>query len=133
MTFEIQQLEKSTTYDSMKSSYNIGGGVSGFWAWLLGLSGSASQQHEEVHETFNEMASSQAVKGTVAVDLECTGQYPNVQVTASAFVLVLQITNSSGSNLYIASAGNPSGDTGAQDQNGNSLPTKNNNSTLTFS
>jgi hypothetical protein len=133
MSFSLQQLEKSTTYDSIKTQYNISGGVSGFWAWLLGLSAGASQQREEVHQTFNEMASSQAVNGTVAVDLECTGLYPNVEVYASAFVQVLQITNSQGSSLYIASNGNPSGDTGTQDSNGNSLPTRNNNTSMTFS
>jgi hypothetical protein len=133
MSFSLKQLEKSTAYDSIKSQYNIGGGVSGFWAWLLGLSAGASQQREEVHQTFNEMESSQSVNGTVNVDLECTGLYPNVEVYALAFVMVLQITNSQGSSLYIASAGNPTGDTGAQDQNGNSVPTKNNNTSMTFS
>ena len=132
MSFTLQQLEKSTTYDSIKSQYSISGGVSGFWAWLLGLSGGASQQHEEVHQTFNEIASSQSVTGTVNVDLMCTGLYPNVEVYALAFVQVLQITNSQGSSLYIASNGNPAGDTGAQDQNGNSVPTKNNNTSMTF-
>ena len=132
MNFQLRHLDKSTTYDSIVSKYNIGGGVSGFWSWLLGLSASASQEHEEVHQAFNEIANSQAVNGSAHVDLECTGQYPNVQVSASGFVLVLQITDNAGNTFNMISTGNPTGDTGAQDQHGNALPQKNNSSTITI-
>lgn len=130
MQFQLWHLDESKTYDSIKSQYNIGGGVSGFWSWLLGLSASASQQHEEVHQAFSDIANSQAVNGSAHVDLECTGQYPNVQVSASGFVLILQITDSAGNTYNMISTGNPQGDTGAQDQHGNALPQRNNNSTI---
>jgi hypothetical protein len=132
MTFQLRHLDKSTTYDSIKSQYSIGGGVSGFFGWLLGLSASASQQKEEVHQAFSEVANSQAVDGSAHIGLECTGQYPNVQVSASGFVLVLQITDSSGNTFNMISTGNPTADTGAQDQNGSALPQRNNNSTITI-
>ena len=130
MNFELRHLDKSSTYDSIKSQYSVAGGVSGFWGWLLGLSASASQQHEEVHQAFSEIANSQAVNGSAHVSLECTGQYPNVQVSASGFVLVLQITDNAGNTYNMISTGNPTADTGAQDQGGNALPQKNNSSTI---
>lgn len=132
MSFQLQHLDKSTTYDEVRTKYQMSGGVSGFWAWLLGLKADASQEHEEVHQVFNEVANSQAVQGAVNIKLDCTGLYPNVQVDASAFVLVLQITNSQGSTFNMISDGNPPADTGAQDQNGAALPTKNNQSTITI-
>jgi len=132
MTFQLRHLDKSSTFDSIKSQYSVAGGVSGFWGWLLGLSASASQQHEEVHQAFSEIANTQAVDGSAHVSLECTGQYPNVQVSASGFVLVLQITDSSGNTFNVISTGNPQGDTGAQDQNGMALPQRNNGSTISI-
>jgi hypothetical protein len=131
MAFTIRHLDKSTTYDQMKSEYNIGGGVSGFWSWL-GISANASTHQEQIHQTFQEVANSQAVKGTAHIDLECTGQYPNVQVDASGFVLVLQVQDSSGNTFNMISTGDPTNDTGAQDQNGNALPQKNNGSTISI-
>jgi hypothetical protein len=132
MNFDLRHLDKSSTYDSIKSQYSVAGGVSGFWGWLLGLSASATQQHEEVHQAFSEIANSQAVNGSAHVSLECTGQYPNVQVSASGFVLVLQITDNAGNTYNMISTGNPPADTGAQDQNGTALPQKNNSSTITI-
>lgn len=131
MTFQIRHLDKSSTYDEMKSEYNIGGGVSGFWSWL-GIQANASTHQEQIHQVFSEVANSQAVDGTANVDLECSGQYPNVQVSASGYVLVLQIEDSSGNTFNMISTGAPTNDTGAQDQNGNALPQKNNNSTITI-
>jgi hypothetical protein len=131
MAFTIRHLDKSTTYDQMKSEYNIGGGVSAFWSWL-GISANASTHQEQIHQTFQEVANSQAVKGTAHIDLECTGQYPNVQVDASGFVLVLQVQDSSGNTFNMISTGDPTSDTGAQDQNGNALPQKNNGSTISI-
>jgi hypothetical protein len=131
MSFTIRHLDKSTTYDEMKSSYDIGGGVSAFWSWL-GISANASTHQEQIHQAFQEIANSQAVKGSAKVDLECTGQYPNVQVDASGFVLVLQIQDNLGNTYNMMSTGDPQSDTGAQDQNGNALPQKNNNSTISL-
>src|SRR4051794_38453610 len=88
MTFQIRHLDKSSTYDQMKSEYNIGGGVSAFWSWL-GISANASTHKEEIHQVFSEVSNSQAVDGSAHVDLEVSGQYPNVQVSASGYVLVL--------------------------------------------
>jgi hypothetical protein len=131
MAFTIRHLDKSTTYDEMKSEYNIGGGVSAFWSWL-GISANASTHQEQIHQVFSEVANSQAVKGSAHIDLEVSGQYPNVQVDASGYVLVLQIQDNSGNTFNMISTGDPSSDTGAQDQNGGALPQKNNNSTISI-
>lgn len=131
MTFQIRHLETSKTFDQMKSEYSIGGGVSAFWSWL-GISANASTHQEQIHQVFNEISTSQAVDGSAKIDLDCSGQYPNVQVDASAFVLVLQIQNDSGNTFNMISTGDPKSDTGAQDQNGNALPQRNNNSTITI-
>jgi hypothetical protein len=131
MTFQIRHLDKSQTYDRMKSEYNIGGGVSAFWSWL-GISANANTHKEEIHSVFNEVANSQAVDGHAHIQLEVSGQYPNVQVDATAYVLVLQIQDSSGNTFTMMSNGDPASDTGAQDQNGNALPTRDNCSTISL-
>jgi hypothetical protein len=131
MSFKIRQLEKSKTFDRMKSEYNIGGGVSAFWSWL-GIKANADKHREEIREVFKEVSESQEVDGSVNISLEVTGQYPNVEVSASAYVLVLQIENRSGNTFKMMSAGDPASDTGAQDQNGNALPERNNNSTISL-
>ena len=66
------------------------------------------------------------------VDLECSGRTRTSQVDASGFVLVLQIQDSSGNTYTMMSTGDPKSDTGAQDRNGNALPQKNNNSTISL-
>lgn len=131
MNFTIRHLEQSQTYDELKSSQSISGGVSGFWSWL-GFGANASTYQEQIHQTFQEMSTSQVVQGSAKFDLECSGQYPNVPVDATAYVLVLQITNDQGSTFNLVSNGDPTSDTGAQDQNGNALPQKNNNSTISI-
>lgn len=131
MTFQIRHLDSSKTYDRMKKEYNIGGGVSAFWSWI-GISANASTHKEEIHEVFNEVSNSQEVNGTAHVELEVTGMYPNVSVDASGYVLVLQIEDSSGNTFTMASSGDPASDTGAQDQNGNALPSKDNQSSITL-
>jgi hypothetical protein len=131
MSFKIRQLDSSKTYDKMKSEYNIGGGVSAFWSWL-GISANASTHKEEIHEVFKEVSESQEVDGSVHISLEVSGQYPNVEVSASAYVLVLQIQNDSGNTFKLMSAGDPASNTGAQDQNGNALPQRDNSSTISL-
>jgi hypothetical protein len=131
MDFKIRHLDSSKTYDMMKKSYNIGGGVSAFWSWI-GISANASTHKEEIHEVFTEVSNSQEVSGNAHVDLYVSGQYPNVQVDASGYVLILQIEDSSGNTYNMMSTGDPASDTGAQDQNGNALPQKDNNSTITL-
>ena len=131
MEFEMKHLDKSQTYQKMKKSYDIGGGVSGFWSWI-GLGANASTHKEEIHKVFNEVKNQQKVKGTANFDLEVTGQYPNVEVTASAYVLILQITDSQGNTFNVASNSGAVGDTGAQDSNGMTLPSKDNASTITI-
>jgi hypothetical protein len=131
MSFSIRHLEQSKTYDELKSTQSFSAGVSGFWGWL-GLGANAQTYQSQIHQAFQEMSTSQAVNGSAKFDLECSGQYPNVQVDASAFILVLQIQNDSGNTFNLISNGAPSSDTGAQDQNGNALPTKDNNSTISI-
>jgi len=130
-SFQLRQMEKSQTYQSMMSSYNISGGVSGFFAWL-GFGANASTHKEQIQTALHEMMSSQSVNGHVKVNLMVTGQYPNVQVDASAFILVLQITDAQGSTATVFSTGAPGTDVGAQDQDGHALPTSDNTSTITI-
>ncbi|PIW61348.1 hypothetical protein [Shewanella sp. CG12_big_fil_rev_8_21_14_0_65_47_15] len=131
MKFKIRSLDNSKTYDMMKKEYHIGGGVSAFWSWL-GISANAETHKEEIHEVFKEVSNSQEVDGAANVSLYVSGQYPNVQVDASGYVLIMQIEDSSGNTYNMMSAGDPASDTGAQDQNGNALPSKDNNSTITL-
>jgi hypothetical protein len=133
MDFSIRHIEVSKTYDEMRSSsdYNMGGGISGFWSWF-GFAANRSEHQEQIHQVFQEVSNSQKVNGHAKFDLECSGQYPNVQVDASAYVLVLQITNDSGNTFTMLSSGDPASDTGAQDRNGNALPQRSNNSTITI-
>lgn len=129
--FTLTSLEKSGTYTEMKKSYNISGGVHGFFSWL-GFGTNADTHKEEITKTFNEIANSQTVTGTVDVDLYVTGTIPGFQITASAYVFVLQIVNKSGQTYTVISNGDPQGDVNAQSQNSNSLPTKDNNSTISI-
>ncbi|WP_020207616.1 hypothetical protein [Gilvimarinus chinensis] len=129
--FKITNIETSKTYQEMRKSYGISGGISAFWSWL-GVHANAEAHKEEIKKVFHEVQQSQQVNGHVNVDLEVTGQYPNVEVTASAFIFVLQISSEMG-NTYVASSGDPKSDVGAQDENGGNLPTRNNDSSMTFS
>ena len=61
-----------------------------------------------------------------------TGLIPGFEVSATAYILVLQIQSSSGATYSIASSTSPSTDVGAQDQNQQNLPTSNNNSTISL-
>lgn len=131
MTFQIYSLDDSQTYNSLKTSNSFGAGVSAFWGWL-GISANVEANQEAISSVFKEVQNTQKVNGEASFDLEVTGLYPNVQVSASAFVLVLQVTDSSGNTFDMVSGGDPVNDTGAQDQNGNSLPVKNNSSTITL-
>jgi hypothetical protein len=132
MTFQIYSLDSSKTYSQMKSSYNIGGGVSGFFAWL-GFGANADTHKSEVESTFKEITNSQEVQGKAHFDLMVSGIYPNVQVFAQAFVMVLQVTDNLGNTYNMISDGDPASDTGAQDPNtGNTLPSKNNSSSISI-
>jgi hypothetical protein len=131
MKFEIRSLEDSKTYDEMKQSYDIGGGVSAFWSWL-GISANASTHKDEIHSVFQEVQNTQKVDGSADFDMEVSGLYPNVAVDASAYVLVMEVEDSSGNTFTMMSAGDPSSDTGAQDGSGNALPTKGNNSSISL-
>lgn len=131
MTFEIIRLENSKTYQEIRDTYKVEAGISAFWSWI-GLHAGGSKEHEQITQTMHELQQSQKVSGTVHIDLMVTGLYPNVQVDASAYILVLQVEDSQGNTFNIASGGNPSSNTGGQDTNGNALPTQNNNSTITL-
>lgn len=129
MTFSAYSLDKSTTFQQMKKSYNIGGGVSGFWGWL-GIGANASTHKSEISQAFHEAINSDQINGYTDFDLEATGQIPNFQVTASAYMMLLQVKDDQGNTYSMASASDPAADTGAQDQNGDALPSSNNNSTI---
>ncbi|MEF2073312.1 hypothetical protein [Consotaella aegiceratis] len=129
--FKLRRLESSKTYDRMKTEYSISGGVSAFWSWL-GISANASTHKEEIHEVFTELSQSQEVDGVANFKMDITGIYPNVRVDASAYVMIFQIEDGDGNTYNMVSNGDPSSDTGAQDQNGNALPQRNNDSTITI-
>ena len=122
-------MESSETYNKMVSKYKIKGGVGGFFSWV-GFGANASTYKEEIEESFSEMSSSEEVDGTVIIDMMVIGQYPNVQVDASAFILVLQITDNQGNETVVFSNNAPTDDTGAQDSSGNNLPIAGNDSTI---
>lgn len=129
MKFNLKHLDSSKTYDLMKTKYNISGGVAAFWSWI-GIRANADAHKEEIHEVFNEVSNSQDVAGKADLDLFVSGIYSNVQVDASAYVLILQIEDSQGNTVNTFSTGDPKSDTGAQDQNGNSLPQRDNKSSI---
>ena len=129
--FSIVNLESSRTYQKMVSEYSISGGVSGFWGWL-GFGANAETHKQEIKEAMQELSQQQKVNGSVDVDLMVTGLIPGFEVSATAYILVLQIQSSSGATYNIASSTSLSTDVGAQDQNQQNLPTSNNNSTISL-
>ncbi len=128
-SFTLKRMESSKTYNKMVKEYNISGGVRGFFSWI-GFGTNASTHKTEIQESFKEMASSEDVEGTVDIDMMVSGQYPNVQVDASAYILVLQLTDKQGNETSVFSNNAPADNTGAQDASGNNLPTSDNNSTI---
>lgn len=130
-TTHIQILETSYTYHKMVDSYDIGGGISGFWSWLS-FGANASTHHEDIQQTFHEIQTSIKQELKFNIDMMVSGIYPNVQVTASAYVLVMSVTDSQSNTVSFASTGNPTNDLGAQDQSGNNLPVSNNQGTITL-
>ncbi|MBD2419829.1 hypothetical protein H6G54_19385 [Anabaena cylindrica FACHB-243] len=115
----------------MKTSYGFSAGISSFWSWI-GLGTNASYHKEELTQAFNELSQSSETNGTINIDLYVTGIYPNVPVSASAYILAFQVSSKTDSSLKfpVISSGAPTQDTGSQDQNGQNLPTKDNNSTI---
>ena len=67
MTFHILHLDDSKTYQKMKETYDIGGGIGGFFSWL-GLGANADTHKTEIHSVFNEIKNQQYQhngKGTI--------------------------------------------------------------------
>jgi hypothetical protein len=131
MRFSTKTLETSRTYQEMKKSYGFSAGLRGFWSWI-GLGTNASYHKQELRQVFNELSQTQETSGRINIDLYVTGLYPNVPVSASAYIQAFQVTDKTGSRLSfpVISSGAPTQDTGAQDQNGQDLPTRENESTI---
>ena len=131
MNFSTRTLETSKTYQQMKTSYGFSAGISGFWSWI-GLGTNASYHKEELTQVFHELSQEQKTSGRIDIDLYVTGLYPNVPVSASAYILAFQVSSKTNSSIKfpVISSGAPTQDTGAQDQNGQNLPTKDNKSTI---
>lgn len=131
MNFSTRILEKSSTYQQMKTSYGFSAGLHGFWSWI-GLGANASYHKEELTATFHELEQEQRTNGKIDVDMYVTGLFPNVPVSASAYILAFYVTSRTGTqqSFPVIGAGAPARNTGAQDQNGQTLPTKDNNSTI---
>ena len=131
-SFKLQQLETSQTYTRLQRDNSISGGIGAFFGWL-GIGVNASTNSSDIRQTFNELKTSTKVTGTVKVDLFVTGYLPNVQVDASAYVLVLQIQDSQGNTIATTfSTSDAKRDVAAQDSNGQKLPDDQNNSTITI-
>ena len=131
MNFSTRTLETSRTYQQMKKSYGFSAGISGFWSWI-GLGTNASYHKEELTQVFHELSQEQKTSGRIDIDLYVTGLFPNVPVSASAYILALEVSSKTDSSIKfpVISLGAPTQDIGAQDQNGQNLPTKDNNSTI---
>lgn len=131
MNFSTRTLETSRTYQEMKKSYGFSAGLRGFWSWI-GLGSNASYHKQELRQVFNELSQSQATSGRINIDLYVTGLYPNVPVTASVYIQAFQVSSKTTSELSfpVISSGTPAQDTGAQDQNNQDLPTRENESTI---
>ncbi|HLP91864.1 MAG TPA: hypothetical protein VK184_25155 [Nostocaceae cyanobacterium] len=131
MNFSTRTLETSRSYQEMKKSYGFSSGISGFWSWI-GFGTNASYHKEELTQVFNELSQSNKTNGKIKIDLEVTGMYPSVPVSASVYILAFQVTSKTDTSLSfpVISSGAPTQDTGAQDQSGQNLPTKNNKSTI---
>jgi hypothetical protein len=131
MNFSTRILETSSSYERMKKSYGFSAGISGFWSWI-GLGANASTHKEELTEVFNELKQEQKTSGRIDIDLYVTGIFPNVPVSASAYILAFQVSSKTGSTtpFPVISAEAPVQDTGAQNQNGQTVPVKDNNSTI---
>jgi hypothetical protein len=131
MNFSTRTLETSRTYEEMKKSYGFSAGLHGFWSWI-GLGANASYHKQELTQVFHELQQEEKTSGRIDIDLYVTGLFPNVPVTASAYILAFQVTSKTDTTLQfpVIAAGAPAQNTGAQDQNGQTLPTKDNNSTI---
>ncbi len=131
MDFSTRTLETSRTYQQMRKSYGFSAGISGFWSWI-GLGANASYHKEELTQVFHELSQSTKTSGRINIDLYVTGLYPNVPVSASAYILALEVSSKTDSSIKfpVISSGAPTQETGTQDQNGQNLPTKDNNSTI---
>lgn len=128
--FTTLVIEESKNYHLIKDRYNINSGATALYSWIKENANNPVQK-EEIIEIFEEITKTQELNGTINIDLSASGQYPNVEVTAMAYVSILNITNSSGSDFNLISSGSPGEDIGAfNPQSGQSLPSDNNNSTI---
>ncbi|WP_425667279.1 hypothetical protein ACPUEJ_22805 [Vibrio tubiashii] len=68
--------------------------------------------------------------GSVDIDMYVSGSIPGFEVTATAFIFVMNFEDSYGNKYTVTSGQQPKDNTGGADDNGNSLPQKDNNSTI---
>ncbi|ANW27408.1 hypothetical protein BA953_24755 (plasmid) [Vibrio coralliilyticus] len=129
--FTVQKLESSKTFNSMKDKYGIEAGVGGFYKWL-GFGGNAKKHKAEISQALNELSNDQTYKGSANIDMYVSGLIPGFEVTASAYIFILQVEDSSGNSFTVGSSGKPEDNTGASDEYGNEVPNKDNKSTLTI-
>jgi len=130
-TFTVRTLERSQNFQQLKTSQNIGGGIFAFFSWL-GIGVNASTNREEITGALQEIVNNATVQGSISYALFVTGLFPNVQVDASAFIYALQVTDNQGSTATVLSSTAPGRDAGAQDTNGNKLPSSDDGTTITI-
>ena len=129
--FKSKLIEKSKKYEEMQKKYKFKAGISGFIGWITGHAGGETEK-TEIKTALQEMASELDTEVTAHIKLEVTGQIPGFPVKASAAVFILKIESSNGATYYCSSTEAPSDDIIAQDQKGNVLPDKNNQSSFTI-
>ncbi|NEO02868.1 MAG: hypothetical protein F6K50_48365 [Moorea sp. SIO3I7] len=131
MNFSTKTLESSKTYKEMRKSYKFSAGLRGFWSWI-GLGNNASYHKQELTKVFNELSNVSRTNGRINIDLMVTGLFPNVPVSASAYIQAFSVSSKTDSriNFSVISTDAANQDTGAQDQNGQNLPVQDNNSTI---
>lgn len=131
MVGSIQFLIKSLeSYNEMVKEHNISKGVNGFFGFIS-FGNNSSTYSKEISTALKEVETSVTNTGTVEVEMMVSGQFPNVQVTASAYIQVMEIEDDQGNKTNFAAEGGAD-DVGAQDLNGNNLPTADNESVITL-
>jgi hypothetical protein len=128
-TFTYRRLETSTSYNQLKKEIQFSSGIMGFWDWLS-IAQNVERNSEAVNEIFNELNREQNISMQLRWDMEVTGLYPNVPVSATTFIRLMRLVSSEGI-YFVASDGAVIDDTGANDQNNIELPIRNNESTIT--
>ncbi|WP_293333418.1 hypothetical protein [Microcoleus sp. CAWBG58] len=95
----------------------------------------AQYHREEVRQVLDELHKSVEIDGFFLPDMFVSGIYPNVRVFARAFMLLMLVEDRTGSGMRFPVIGDddPRGDSGGvNNDTGNRLPDRDNNTGLEF-